>query len=147
MKTVLLAYDRDQDLAALETLLQSRNHRVLKSRSGVEALEVARREAPHVIVSDVLLPKLDGFALCRRVKEDPLLAHVPVLKRLTRMPVCIDPSHSVVSREAAPDRILDLVHATAQGVVAYQVNGKTASLGGQPGYIVEIKAVAVRRGA
>ncbi|MCG3169704.1 MAG: Phospho-2-dehydro-3-deoxyheptonate aldolase [Pseudomonadales bacterium] len=45
-------------------------------------------------------------------------AHVPVLKRLTRMPVCIDPSHSVGSREAAPDRILDLVHATAQGVVA-----------------------------
>jgi PAS domain S-box-containing protein len=79
MKTVLLAYDRDQDLAALETLLQSRNHRVLKSRSGVEALEIARRDAPHVIVSDVLLPKLDGFAMCRRVKEDPLLAHVPVL--------------------------------------------------------------------
>lgn len=79
MKTVLLAYDRDQDLAALETLLQARNHRVLKTRSGVEALEVARRDAPHVIVSDVLLPKLDGFALCRRVKEDPLLLHVPVL--------------------------------------------------------------------
>jgi PAS domain S-box-containing protein len=79
MKTVLLAYDRDQDLAALETLLQSRNHRVVKSRSGVEALEVARREAPHVVVSDVLLPKLDGFALCRRIKEDPLLQHVPVL--------------------------------------------------------------------
>jgi response regulator RpfG family c-di-GMP phosphodiesterase len=79
MKTVLLAYDRDQDLAALETLLQSRNHRVLKSRSGIEALEVARREAPHAIVSDVLLPKLDGFALCRRVKEDPLLQHIPVL--------------------------------------------------------------------
>ena len=79
MKTVLLAYDRDQDLAALETLLQARNHHVLKTRSGVEALEVARRDAPHVIVSDVLLPKLDGFALCRRVKEDPLLQHVPVL--------------------------------------------------------------------
>ena len=79
IKTVLLAYDRDQDLAAIETLLQSRDHRVLKSRSGVEALEMARRDAPHVIVSDVLLPKLDGFALCRRVKEDPLLQHVPVL--------------------------------------------------------------------
>ncbi len=79
MKTVLLAYDRDQDLAAIETLLQARNHRVLKTRSGVEALEIARRDAPHVIVSDVLLPKLDGFALCRRVKEDPLLQHVPVV--------------------------------------------------------------------
>jgi len=45
-------------------------------------------------------------------------AHVPVVKRLTRMPVCIDPSHSVGSREHAPDGMLDLMHVTAQGVVA-----------------------------
>ena len=45
-------------------------------------------------------------------------SHVPVLKRLTRMPVCIDPSHSVGSRESAPDSILDLMHATAQGVIS-----------------------------
>lgn len=45
-------------------------------------------------------------------------AHVPVVKRLTRMPVCIDPSHSVGSRECAPDGILDLMHVTAQGVIA-----------------------------
>lgn len=43
-------------------------------------------------------------------------SHVPVVKRLTRMPVCVDPSHSVGSRERAPDGILDLMHATAQGV-------------------------------
>lgn len=45
-------------------------------------------------------------------------AHVPVVKRLTRMPVCVDPSHSVGSRDQAPDSILDLMHATAQGVAA-----------------------------
>ncbi|MEW6611466.1 MAG: 3-deoxy-7-phosphoheptulonate synthase [Pseudomonadota bacterium] len=45
-------------------------------------------------------------------------AHVPVVKRLTRMPVCIDPSHSVGSRERAPDGILDVMHVTAQGVIA-----------------------------
>jgi 3-deoxy-7-phosphoheptulonate synthase len=45
-------------------------------------------------------------------------AHVPVVKRLTRMPVCIDPSHSVGSRAAAPDDILDMMHVTAQGVIA-----------------------------
>jgi 3-deoxy-7-phosphoheptulonate synthase len=45
-------------------------------------------------------------------------AHVPVIKRLTRMPVCVDPSHSVGTRDAAPDRILDLAQVTAQGVVA-----------------------------
>ncbi len=45
-------------------------------------------------------------------------AHVPVVRRLTRMPVCIDPSHSVGSRESSPDGILDVMHATAQGVIA-----------------------------
>jgi 3-deoxy-7-phosphoheptulonate synthase len=45
-------------------------------------------------------------------------AHVPVVKRLTRMPVCIDPSHSVGSRERAPDGLLDVFHVTAQGVIA-----------------------------
>lgn len=45
-------------------------------------------------------------------------AHVPVVKRLTRMPVCIDPSHSVGMRSIAQDKILDIMHVTAQGVVA-----------------------------
>ncbi len=45
-------------------------------------------------------------------------SHVPVIKRLTRMPVCIDPSHSVGSRERGPDGLLDVFHATAQGVIA-----------------------------
>lgn len=45
-------------------------------------------------------------------------AHVPVVKRLTRMPVCIDPSHSVGSRERAPDGLLDVMHVAAQGVIA-----------------------------
>jgi 3-deoxy-7-phosphoheptulonate synthase len=45
-------------------------------------------------------------------------AHVPVIKRLTRMPVCIDPSHSVGTRERAPDGMLDVMHVTAQGVIA-----------------------------
>jgi 3-deoxy-7-phosphoheptulonate synthase len=45
-------------------------------------------------------------------------AHVPVVKRLTRMPVCVDPSHSVGSRSASPDGIMDAFHVTAQAVVA-----------------------------
>ncbi|MBI2312225.1 MAG: 3-deoxy-7-phosphoheptulonate synthase [Betaproteobacteria bacterium] len=45
-------------------------------------------------------------------------SHVPVVRRLTRMPVCIDPSHSVGARSAGPDGILDVFHVTAQGVVA-----------------------------
>ncbi|MDH3872214.1 MAG: 3-deoxy-7-phosphoheptulonate synthase [Gammaproteobacteria bacterium] len=45
-------------------------------------------------------------------------AHVPVVHRLTRMPVCIDPSHSVGSRDATHDGIMDVFHVTAQGIIA-----------------------------
>jgi 3-deoxy-7-phosphoheptulonate synthase len=45
-------------------------------------------------------------------------AHVPVVKRLTRMPVCIDPSHSVGTRDVAPDGLMDVMHVTAQGVIS-----------------------------
>ena len=45
-------------------------------------------------------------------------AHVPVVKRLTRMPVCIDPSHSVGTRAGSSDGIMDIMHATAQGIIA-----------------------------
>ena len=45
-------------------------------------------------------------------------AHVPVVHRLTRMPVCIDPSHSVGSRETTHEGIMDVFHVTAQGIIA-----------------------------
>src|SRR5512139_2542615 len=45
-------------------------------------------------------------------------AHVPVVKRLTRMPVCIDPSHSVGIRADAPDGLSDIFHVAAQGIIA-----------------------------
>jgi len=45
-------------------------------------------------------------------------AHVPVVKRLTRLPVCIDPTHSVGSKDLAPDGIYEIFHAASQGVVA-----------------------------
>ena len=44
-------------------------------------------------------------------------AHVSVVRRLTRMPVCVDPSHSVGARTASPDGILDIMHVTAQGII------------------------------
>lgn len=57
-----------------------------------------------------------SFAAPHRNMVD--FTHIPALKRLTRMPICIDPSHSVGSRESSPDGILDVFHATAQGVIA-----------------------------
>ena len=103
MKTVLVAYEREQDLAAVETLLSTRGHRVLRARSGVEALDLARRDPPSVILSDVMLPKLDGFALCRRLKEDSLLQRVPVLLHSFRVE---GPKYEVFAAEVGAERFM-----------------------------------------
>jgi len=55
---------------------------------------------------------------CEPHRNSVDFAFVPVVKRLTRMPVCIDPSHSVGTRLSGPEGILDIMHVTAQGVIA-----------------------------
>jgi len=103
MKTVLVAYEREQDLSAVETLLTTRGHRVLRARTGVEALDAARRENPNVVLSDVMLPKLDGFALCRRIKEDPVLQRVPVVLHSFRVE---GPKYEVFAAEVGAERFM-----------------------------------------
>jgi 3-deoxy-7-phosphoheptulonate synthase len=84
----------DESLHAAEYLASEGNHKVVFGLRGMKT-NIA---APHRNFVD--------------------FAHVPVVKRLTRMPVCIDPSHSVGSRSRGPEGILDIMHVTAQGVIA-----------------------------
>jgi len=84
----------DESLNAAEYLASEGNHRVVFGLRGMKT----NLGDPHRNFVD--------------------FAQVPVVRRLTRMPVCVDPSHSVGSRMAGPDGILDLMHVTAQGVLA-----------------------------
>lgn len=65
-------------LAALAALLQS-EFEVVVARNGHDALRLARKDPPDLILLDVQMPDLDGFAVCRRLKDDPLTAEVPVV--------------------------------------------------------------------
>ncbi len=71
---VLVVDDNPDGRLILRRTLEAAGHRVRVAADGAEALELARAEPPDVIVSDVLMPRMDGFALCRAVKEDPALA-------------------------------------------------------------------------
>jgi len=54
-------------------------YRVLLAATGDEGLELACQEIPDVVISDVMMPGLDGFALCRRLREDERTCHVPII--------------------------------------------------------------------
>jgi PAS domain S-box-containing protein len=77
MGVILIAYERESEQTTLEQLLAARGHRVVKTANGLAALDAARREPPQLIVSDIVLPRMDGFALCRKWKQDERLQSVP----------------------------------------------------------------------
>jgi len=77
MGVILVAYERESEQTALEQLLTGRGHRIVKAANGLAALDAARREPPHAVVSDIVLPRMDGFALCRKWKQDERLQAIP----------------------------------------------------------------------
>jgi signal transduction histidine kinase/DNA-binding response OmpR family regulator len=78
-RTTVLVVDDNADIRAYVRRHLEPTYRVLEAADGVEGLDKARRLQPDVVVSDVMMPGLDGNALFRALREDPELAHTPVI--------------------------------------------------------------------
>ena len=77
---ILLIVDKNPtDRRAYTTLLGNYGHRFLEAEDGVQALEIARAELPDLIITDILMPTMDGFTLVRRLRAEPLLMGIPVV--------------------------------------------------------------------
>jgi PAS domain S-box-containing protein len=76
---VLVVNDEPQVLELLTVLLEHEGYRVVTASDGLRALELARSLEPDIVVSDVVMPEMDGLEFCRRLKQDPRTADVPVL--------------------------------------------------------------------
>lgn len=76
---VLLVDDNPIQLSLLRHLFQRHGHHTLEARNGAEALLVLATEFPDVVVSDCVMPLLDGYQLCRLLKDDRATRHLPVL--------------------------------------------------------------------
>ena len=77
MDHVLIVEDHEENRHLLKLLLEINGYRVSAEGNGLDALATARRDPPDVVVSDVLMPKMDGFALCRAWMQDSALRPIP----------------------------------------------------------------------
>ena len=79
MATILVVDDEQPLRDLLADVLELDGHRVIVAGNGREALAIARRDRPDLVVSDVMMPHLNGVRLCQQLKAEPSSASVPVI--------------------------------------------------------------------
>lgn len=78
-KTVMIVEDNELNMKLFNDLLESRGYRVIQTRSGLEALDLARAHMPDLILMDIQLPEVSGLVVTKWLKDDEQLAHIPVI--------------------------------------------------------------------
>lgn len=77
--TILIVDDQPQNLRLLEAVLEPRGYRTVSAESGEAALQVLSREQADLVLLDILMPGMDGYEVCRRIRENPATAFLPVV--------------------------------------------------------------------
>jgi len=76
---VLIVDDNDQSLYMLRSVLEGAGHSTCPASDGAEALACALKQVPDAVITDILMPRMDGFAFCRALRDHELLRHLPIL--------------------------------------------------------------------
>jgi two-component system, OmpR family, alkaline phosphatase synthesis response regulator PhoP len=84
VKRILIAEDEPSIVLSLEFLLTNAGYAVAVARHGTEALRLVEELQPDLVVLDIMLPAVNGFEVCRRIREDPRLAHIRILMLTAR---------------------------------------------------------------
>ena len=79
MTRILIADDNPQNRYLLETVLKGDGYDVIPAGNGADALDLARKTPPDLVITDILMPGMDGFDLCRRWKRDEQLRDIPLI--------------------------------------------------------------------
>ncbi|HYV44955.1 MAG TPA: response regulator [Myxococcaceae bacterium] len=87
MSVVLVADDEPAVLDALSQVVEDLGHQVVRAHDGREALQLARAQKPHLVVTDHMMPRLSGLDLVRQLREDDGLRDVPVLLLSAALPL------------------------------------------------------------
>ena len=78
-KTVMIVEDNELNMKLFHDLLEAQGYNTVGTRNGIEALDLARRHHPDLIVMDIQLPEVSGLEVTKWLKEDPELKAVPVV--------------------------------------------------------------------
>lgn len=76
---ILLVDDELDFVEATKLILEHKSYEVVVAYDGIEGLKKAKTECPDLIILDVMMPEMDGYEVCTRLKKDPKYCHIPIL--------------------------------------------------------------------
>ena len=79
MSKILIVDDLPTEVQLMQQAISQLGHSTIVATDGEQALEMAKREQPDLVLLDVVLPRMDGFQVCRKIKKDALTARIPVI--------------------------------------------------------------------
>jgi DNA-binding response OmpR family regulator len=92
--TILIVDDNDLNLDLLGKILEMEGYRIMKAINGNEAVEAIMREMPDLAILDVMMPDIDGYELCRKLRQPPLNVKIPIVM-LTAMNPEMEKEHTL----------------------------------------------------
>ncbi len=78
-KKILFIEDEPDQIMMISLRLKKNGYEVISAMNGEEGLKKAVEEKPDLILADVIMPGIDGFEVCRRLRANPLTAHIPII--------------------------------------------------------------------
>ncbi len=78
-KKTVLVVDDDFAIRELISMALEREYNIIKAESGKEALETLKSKKPDIVILDIMMPEIDGYEVCRRIKSSPETKEIPVI--------------------------------------------------------------------
>lgn len=78
-KKILFIEDEPGQIAMISLRLEKNGYEMISSMDGAEGLKMAVKENPDLILVDVIMPGIDGFEVCRRLRKNPVTKHIPII--------------------------------------------------------------------
>jgi signal transduction histidine kinase/CheY-like chemotaxis protein len=152
MNKFLIVDDNPQNLYMLEILLKTHGFEVEQASNGTQALELAHKDPPDMIISDILMPVMDGFSLCRNWKADERLKRIPFIFYTATYTDAKDREFALslgaerfLVKPMPPDEILDVIQEVFQTQKTMQQVAPPESVKKEEEYYKEYSEVLIHK--
>jgi diguanylate cyclase (GGDEF)-like protein len=126
MKKVLIVEDEEHMRSLLKYNLNKENYEIYTAKDGCEGLEEAKKQKPDLIISDIMMPKMDGYEFCRTLREDPKTRTIPFIFLTARgqLPDKVEGlrtgADDYITKPFIPKELIEMVNARLKRVEVYK---------------------------